>query len=332
MSGMNGTNNMKRKTFREIGLLIFLVALCAFFQMLNNNFLTLENISDMLRNASILGILSVGMMMVLLTGGIDLSIGALLALSGMASSLIVRNNPELNIIFAILAGIGLGAACGLLNGLLVAKGKIIPIIATLGTMNVFRGTTYLISDGAWVSAHQMTKEFKAISTSSVGFVSTLFIIAVIIIVLAYFFLTYTRTGRYIYAVGSNPGNVHLTGIKKDKILFLVYILMGVLASLSGILWVSKFASAQGDTATGYEMTVIAACVLGGVSVSGGSGKISGLILGILLLGVLQNALPLVNVSTFWEDFIEGMIILIAIMLNVFIKRRADRNALCRREI
>jgi rhamnose transport system permease protein len=153
------------------------------------------------------------------------------------------------------------------------------------------------------------------------------VIAIIIYVLFYYFITYTRTGRRIYAVGSNPEAAEITGLPRKRIVTLVYILMGALAGLSGVLWVAKFASAQGDTASGYEMNVIAACVLGGVSVSGGRGKLLGLILGVILFGILANALPLINVSPFWQQAIQGFVILAAIITNVIIKRNNDRAAL-----
>lgn len=321
-----------KKTFRELGLLVFLVILCILFQTLNPTFFTLVNLADMLRNTAILGILAVGMMVVMITGGIDLSIGAVIAFTGMVAALTNQYYPETGPIVPILIGMAIGLGCGVINGVLVAKGGIIPIIATLGMMNVWRGMTYIVSGSSWVSAHQMSDSFKAIATSGIGPLNTLVIISVVVFIVGYYFLEYTRTGRYIYAVGSNEQSAVITGIKKDRILILAYTILGLLAGLAGVLWVSKFASAQGDTASGYEMNVIAACVLGGVSVSGGTGKMGGVILGVLLLGVLQNALPLINVSTFWEDFIQGLIILAAILMNVSVKRRADKLALLRREI
>lgn len=326
------TAKKQRRTFRELGLVIFLIILCVLFQSLNNTFLTIQNLNDMIRNASILAILAMGMMMVIITGGIDLSLGAVVAFTGMVAALTIQYHPEVGPLVAILIGMGIGCGCGLINGVLVAKGRIIPIIATLGMMNVFRGLTYIVSNSSWVSAHQMSDDFKAIATGGLGPLNTLIIIAVAVVLLTWYFLDYTRTGRYIYAVGSNAESAIVTGIKKDRILILAYTLMGVLSGLAGVLWVSKYASAQGDTAQGYEMNVIAACVLGGVSVTGGTGKVIGVVLGVLLLGILQNALPLINVSTFWEDFIQGCIILGAVLLNVTVKRRNDMAALKRREI
>lgn len=318
--------------FRELGLLGFIIILCIFIQTQNQSFLTLENISDILKNTAILGILSVGMMLVIITRGIDLSIGATLALSGMIAAQTVSAYPTVHPIFAILLGVFIGFISGSILGGLVSKGGILPIIATLGMMNVFRGVTFWISDGKWVSAHQMPASFKEIATSTFLGINILVIIAGIIFILYYYLINHTKTGRKIYAVGSNPDSAKISGINTDRVLLLVYANMGALAGLAGVLWVSKFASAQADTATGYELTVIAACVLGGVSIAGGVGKISGIILGTILLGILTNALPLINVSPFWQMAIQGLIILIAVLINALVKRGVDKSNLMRRRI
>lgn len=318
--------------FRELGLFVFIIILSIFIQLRNSSFLTLDNINDMIRNTVILSILSLGMMLVIVTRGIDLSIGATLALSGMISALAVRDNPGMNPIMVVFLGTMIGLICGSIVGLLVSKGRVLPIIASLGMMNVFRGLTFMVSGGRWVSAHQMPEHFKAIATGSIMGINTMIMIALAIYLLFYYFVNYTRTGRYIYAVGSNPESAQISGIENPKILWMVYSLMGSLAGLSGVLWVARFASAQGDTAMGFELNVIAACVLGGVSIAGGSGKISGVILGSLLLGILNNALPLIDVSTFWQQAIQGFIILFAVIVNVFVKRRVDKSNLMRRKI
>ncbi len=320
------------ESFRELGLLVFIVILCAIFQIRNHNFLTLSNIRDLLADTAILGILSVGMMMVLLTGGIDLSIGATLALAGMVSALTVFAIPTISPVLSLLEGIAVGVAAGALIGLLISRFNVLPIIATLGFMNILRGITYVVSGGAWVSSYQMSDGFKSLASGTVLGVRGLVLIAVVIFVIFAYFITQTRTGRQIYAVGSNAAAADISGIPRRRIILLVYVIMGGLAGLAGVLWVAKFASAQGDTATGYELSVIAATVLGGVSISGGSGKVSGLILGTILLGILNNALPLINVSPFWQQAIQGVVILAAVLTNVIVKRNNQRMALRRRAI
>jgi rhamnose transport system permease protein len=318
--------------FRELGLIIFIVVISALVQVRNREFLTLLNISNLLTNAAILSILSVGMMMVLLTGGIDLSIGASMAFTGMVTALTVRSNPNIPVGVLILESTLIGSCVGCVVGILVSRFSILPIIASLGLMNVVRGLTYVVSKGAWVSAYQMPANFKSFATSRVFGINNLIVCAIIIYIAFYFFINFTKTGRRIYAVGSSPEAAVITGLPVKRIVLLVYILMGTLAGLAGILWVIKFASAQGDTALGYEMNVIASCVLGGVSVSGGRGKVFGLLLGVILFGILANALPLINVSAFWQQAIQGFVILFAIITNVIIKRNNDRAALNRREI
>lgn len=323
---------VKIAKFRELGLVGFILLLILFVQLRNPSFLTLENIDDLLTNTAILSILSLGMMLVIVTRGIDLSIGATLALAGMITALTTKNHPDLHPLLLILMGMVIGMFCGAIIGGLVAKMKILPIIATLGMMNVFRGTTFTVSGGKWVSADQMPAHFKAIATGDLFGINHLILIAIIIYVIFFYFVNYTRTGRQIYAVGSNPDSARVSGIQIDRILILVYIIMGGLAGLAGVLWVSKFASAQGDTASGYELTVIAACVLGGVNIAGGVGKISGVLLGSILIGILNNALPLLNVSPFWQMAIQASIILFAVIANALVKRGVARNNLMRRRI
>ncbi|MBK5247155.1 MAG: ABC transporter permease [Peptostreptococcaceae bacterium] len=324
--------SLNLESFREIGLLFFIILLVVIIQFRNPTFLTLDNINSLLINASILGILSVGMMMVLIVRGIDLSIGSTIALSGMITSLTVASFPQIHPLLSIVEGILIGAVVGAISGVIIAKFDVLPIITTLGMMNIVRGLTFLSSGGKWVSAYQMSPAFKAIATGKILGINTLIFIALVIYILFFYFINHTRTGRQIYQVGSNPNAAEISGIPKLRVIWLVYTLMGALAGLAGVLWVSRFASAQGDTAVGYEMSVIAACVLGGVSLSGGSGKVSGLVLGVILLGILHNALPLINVSPFWQQGIQGAVILGAIILNVLVKRNNDRAALSRRVI
>lgn len=324
--------SVKIARFRDLGLLGFIMILAVLVQARNHSFLTGENLNDMIVNTAILSILAVGMMLVIVTRGIDLSIGATLALSGMVTAMTVSVHQGLHPVLLILLGTVVGLVCGAIVGLLVSKAAILPIIASLGLMNVFRGLTFMVSGGKWVSAYQMSPGFKGIATGSILGINNLVFIAIIIYIVFFYFINHTRTGRQIYAVGSNPDSAKISGINISKVLLMVYMIMGALAGLAGVLWVARFASAQGDTAMGYEINVIAACVLGGVSIAGGSGKVSGIILGSLLLGILNNALPLINVSPFWQQAIQGVVILVAVLTNVLVKRGVDWNNLMRRKI
>ena len=320
------------ENLRELGMFIFILILALIIQLRNPVFLSATNLNAILTNTSILAILAVGMMLVLVTRGIDLSIGAIIAFTGMITALTVAANPGMHPLVALLEGSLIGLAVGTVTGALVAYGNILPIIATLGMMNMLRGLTYVISGGQWVSSYQMSEGFKGIATGKTLGLNNLVVIAVCIYLFAAWFIRHTRTGRRIYAVGSNPEAAEVSGLHKKRLILLAYSIMGALAGLSGVLWVAKFASAQGNTALSYELQVIAACILGGVSISGGVGRISGIILGAILLGILNNALPLVNISPFWQLGIQGLTILVAVVTNVLVKRNNEKAALRRREI
>ena len=322
---------------REISLIIVMIAIAVFVQVRSGgNFLTGENITDMLKETSVLAITAVGMMMVIITGGIDLSVGATMALSAMVGSTLLKNsvaagNPTANIIIVLVA-IGIGLVCGFINGILVSRLKILPIIATLGMMNIYRGITYLVADGSWVKQAEMGPGFLGMATGSLFGINNLLIIAVLVYAAAYFFMSRTRTGRRIYAVGNSEESARVSGIKTNRVLTLAYTIMGAVAGLAGILYVCKYGVAQGETCTGYEMNVIAACVLGGVSITGGTGRVPGVLLGAILLGMLNNAMPLIQVSAFWQEAIRGLIILLSIAANALIQRNVEMKALRRRNI
>lgn len=320
-------------SIREWSLIIVMIVIGVFVQIRSGGkFLAVENIGDLFTETAILAILAVGMMMVIITTGIDLSIGAVMALAGMVGTSILKENLSLHPAIIIAISTGIGLLCGFINGILVSKFKILPIIATLGTMNIFRGITYLIANGSWVLQGDMSKEFLGVATGDVFGINNLIIMALVVYVLGYIFLNYTRSGRQIYAVGNSEESAKVSGIKTDRVLVSAYTIMGAIAGFAGILYVCKFAAAQGETATGYEMNVIAACVLGGVSIAGGTGKVQGVLLGALLLGILNNAMPLIQVSTFWQEAIRGLIILMSIVANALIQRNVRMKALRRRNI
>lgn len=310
---------------RELGLLACVLVLATGVFLRNSEFLTGANLHDMIKQSSFLWILAIGMMLVLIIQGIDLSIAANMAFSGMVAALLVRDFPAIPPLVILCIGVVVGGIAGFINGVLIAKGGLLPIIATLGMMYVLRGVTFLISGGRWVSAYQFTEEFQQLAKGDLFGISNLIFVAVLIYLVGYVFIQHTATGRRIYAVGNNPNAAKMSGISKEKITLLVYTLMGVLSGLAGVLWVARFSSAQSNTAMGYEMQIIAACVVGGVSMSGGSGRLFGVFLGALLMGLLHNALPLLNISPFWQDGLQGGIILFTVIMNVIIQRRMDRS-------
>ena len=333
---MNKKFDLKKLTSsREMSLVIVLVVLCAFIQLRNSTFLQPGTIEAMLKNYAVMMIMALGMMCVLLTGGIDIAIGSTLAFSGMFSALIMRDHPGVPVIGGFLISIAVGTVLGAVIGVVISKGKVPPIVATLGFMNIYRGCTYLIADSRWVAAYQIPEGFKAFAQSyylTGGLLNNMITVIIICYVIFFIALKWTTAGRRVYAVGSNAEAAEVSGINVDNVKIGVYSLMGLLSGLGGALWVSLYASAQGDMATGLEMDVIAACVVGGVSLNGGRGTVPGVFLGGLIMAIIGKALPLIGVSQFWQSAIKGLIILFAVILNVITQRTMDKNALKRREM
>lgn len=325
----------KLTSSREMSLVIVLILLCAFIQFRNSSFLTVKTITDMLQNYSVTMILALGMMCVLLIGGIDISIGSSLAFSGMVTALMMRDGLFSNTFIGFFAAVAAGTLCGLVVGAIIARGGVLPIIATLGLMNIYRGITYLVANNRWVAAYQIPEAFKAFAQSkslTFGLLNNLIAIMVLCYIVFFIIMKWTRMGRKIYAVGSNPEAAQVSGIRIKNIKLFVYGLMGALAGLAGAMWVSFYASAQGDMATGIEMDVIAACVIGGVSLSGGRGTVAGVFLGSLTMAIIGKALPLIGVSQFWQSAIKGAIIIFAVIINVITQRVINKNNLRRREM
>jgi rhamnose transport system permease protein len=315
---------------REIGIFVFLVALVIVVSLRSPNFLTVENLRDILLDIAILSIVAIGQTMVIITRGIDLSVASGLALSGMIVGMTISGNQSLPPALTLLMGVGIGLALGAFNGILVTKGRVPPIIATLGTLSIYRGLVFAISGGAWVDAAEMPESFKLLARGSILGIPNLVFFAAAVALIFYYFLNHTRTGREIYAVGSNPLAAQVGGIRVDRILFLVFLLSGLLYGMAGVLWVSRYASAQSDSAVGFELQTVAASVVGGVNIFGGSGTIPGVLLGSLLLGVIINALNLVRISPFWKLAVQGLVILLAVVSDALISRRLQRAAALRR--
>jgi rhamnose transport system permease protein len=272
------------------------------------------------------------MLLVLLIGGIDISIGAIVALSGMSTSLLMRDGIIKDPLVAYLFSTMVGAICGLIIGIVISKGKVIPIIATLGMQYIFRGLTYFISGTLWVSADKMLPGYKAFAQGSMLGIPNLFWIVIVLFVVMLVFLKWTGFGRQIYEVGSNPDAAKISGINIDRVKTLVYTINGAIAGLAGAMYTSLYASAQGNMATGAEMDVIAACVIGGVSLNGGQGNAFGVLLGAITIAIISKSLSLVGIDAFWQRALKGAVILLAVLVNVLVQRNAARKALEGREI
>jgi rhamnose transport system permease protein len=310
--------------FREAGISVFILILVVLVSLRAPAFLSVDNFKDILLNISILMIVALAQTMVIITHGIDLSVGSMIGLVGMMVAFTVKQNPEMPVFSAVLLGMALGAVLGSFNGVIITFGKVPPIIATLGTLSIYRGLVFFYSQGTWINSFELPAAFKSLSKGTPLGLPNVVIIALLVALAVHYFLNYTRTGRAIYAVGSNPDAAQYSGIRKQRIIFLVYLLSGLLAGLAAVLWVSRFESAQTNTALGFELQSVAASVVGGVSISGGVGTVPGVMLGALLLGIIQNSLTLIRISPFWQLAAQGLLILIAVLSDKWILNRVER--------
>jgi len=310
---------------REVGISIFILLLVTVVSLRSPGFLTADNFRDILLNISILVIVALAQTMVIITKSIDLSVGSMIGLTAIMVSFMVKQFPEFSPISAILLGMALGSVLGMFNGLVIAYGKVPPIIATLGTLSIYRGLVFLYSRGSWVNSFEMSESFKLLSKGTPLGLPNIILFAIAAVILVYYFLNYTRTGRDIYAIGSNADAAQFVGIRKERIILLVYVLSGIACGLGGVLWASRFESAQTNTALGFELQTVAASIIGGVNISGGVGTVPGVLLGTLLLGIIQNSLPLVRISPFWQLALQGLLILIAVVTDSLIQRGIRRR-------
>ena len=288
------------------------------------SFATPGNLADVFNNTAILMILALGQMVVILTRSIDLSIASNVALSGMVVALVNQAMPGIPVPVLILAAPLLGLAFGAINGFLVWKLDIPAIVVTLGTLTIYRGTTFLIAGGTWVNADEMTPEFIAGTRIELLGLPLLSWAAIVIAIAFYVLMTRTPIGRSIYAIGVNPTASVYAGINVGRTKFIAFCISGLVAGLCGYLWVSRYVIASSETAAGYELQVIAACVIGGVSIAGGVGTVSSALLGALFLGVINSALPVIGVSPFWQMAISGAAIILAVVLNARGEKRGGR--------
>ena len=297
------------------GIIVALLVLCIFLSvnpLTSFSFLTQKNVFNVLRQISTNLYLACGMTMVIILGGIDLSVGSIIALSGcLAAGCVSRYN--LPIAVAILVGILVGLVVGMFNGWVIAKTTIPPFIVTLATMNIAKGLAYVYTGGSPVRV--VTKEWQFIGAGYIGPVPTPVVILVLVLIITAIIMNKTKLGRHLYAVGGNAQAAQFSGISVAKVKFLVHTYSGIMAGLAGVVLASRMYSGQPTAGDGAEMDAIAAVVVGGTSMAGGSGKIGGTIIGGLIIGVLNNGLNLMNVNSFWQYVVKGCVILLAVYVD-----------------
>lgn len=298
---------------REMGPFIGLVILFIVLAVLNNDFINPANIKNLLRQVSINALIAFGMTFVILTGGIDLSVGSILALSSafMASAITNGMNPEVAVLLSVVAGVGLG----LVNGIIIAYGKVVPFIATLATMTVYRGATLVFTNGNPISGLTTDAVFKAIGQGYLLDIPVPAIIMLFTFGILYLVLGKTPLGCQTYAVGGNEKVSFISGIKINRVKIFAYALSGCLCALAGVILTSRLNSAQPTAGVGYELDAIAAVVLGGTSMSGGKGSVSGTLIGALIIATLNNGLNILNVSSFYQQVVKGIVILLAVLMD-----------------
>ncbi|MGI6506942.1 MAG: ABC transporter permease [Saccharofermentanales bacterium] len=321
-------NNKYIDLIKRYGMFLVLIALVVFFTITSERFLTTGNIFNIARQISMTSIAAVGMTFVLLTGGIDLTIGSQLTLVNIVGAWLIING-KVNPVLACAIAILMSTTIGFFNGLIIAKIKMPPMVATLSMMIILEGVAYLICGGLPIFGFD--KSFSTLGQGYVWIIPIPVIIMVIILILGTFILNSTYFGRYFYAVGSNEDAANLSGINVVKIKYLVYTLSGFFCGIAGIIMLSRTNSGQVLSGKGYEMDVLTSCVLGGVSVSGGYGRISNVVVGTLILGVLANGLVMLNVSHYAQMVLKGAVLLVAVAFDCIQKNREKTVVLSRED-
>lgn len=301
---------------RRFGTVAGLASLCAVLWILTPHFLTVSNLLNVVEQTSINAIVAVGMTFVIISGGIDLSVGSIVALSGVALGALLQSGQPLPV--AILAAMGTGVACGLSNGALVSLGRLPPFIATLGMMSVARGAALLFTEGRPVSG--FNEGFRSIATGSIGFIPAPVVVMIVVYLIAHVVLTRTTFGRYVYAIGGNEEATRLAGVAVRFHKTVIYGIAGLTSAVAAVVLTARLNSAQPIAGMMYELDAIAATVIGGTSLMGGEGRLAGTLVGALIMGVLRNGLNLLGVSSFLQQIVIGAVIVGAVLMDAALKR------------
>jgi rhamnose transport system permease protein len=320
-----GARRLTERIFRirELGIVVALAILIAVTAALEPRFIEADSLRTLAVNASIFAILAAGQTLVIITRNVDLSQGSVLGLAAFMAGDLLSNNPDLPIPVVFVLGMALGAACGLLNGVLTTWGQVPALVVTLGTLYVFRGLAFLWTDGRQVNAEKLPDSFLSLGTDSILGVPILVLIALVVILAVGQWLRDFRSGRELYAIGSNPEGARLAGVRSDRRVLTAFVLAGALAGLGGVLFTARFATVDATAGAGYELTVIAAAVVGGVAIFGGTGSVYGAALGALLLGTITSSLIVLKVEAFWQQAAIGALLLLAIAFDRLIGLRVE---------
>jgi rhamnose transport system permease protein len=309
---------------REVLLFAIIAIMVAMVTIRSPGFGQPDNLVYIFNDTAVLAMLACGQLLVILTRSIDLSTASNLALTGMVAALINAAMPGIPVEVLILGCLVFGGLLGAFNGVLVWKLNIPPIVVTLGTLTIYRGFVFLVSGGTWVNAVEMSARFKELTRIEFLGLPMLSWFAIVTIALFVLLMTKTPLGRAFYAAGINPTAATYAGIDVGRTKFIAFTINGMVSGLAGYLWVSRYVIASVDVAQGLELQVIAACVIGGVSIAGGIGTVGGAVLGALFLGVINNALPVIGVSPFWQMAISGAAIITAVIFNARSERKRGR--------
>src|SRR3954463_13195476 len=308
---------------RELGIVAALALLIAVTAILEPRFIETNSLRNLALNSAIFAILAVGQTLVIVTRNVDLSVGSVLGLTAYLAGDLLSKHPGMALPLVFVLGMALGAACGLFNGILVTWGQVPALVVTLGTLYAFRGLAFLWTNGTQVNAETLPDSFLNLGTDSVLGVPFLVLIALVVLVLVGQWLRDYRAGRELYAIGSNPEGARLAGVRSERRVLTAFVLAGMLAGLGGVLFTARFGTVDATAGTGYELTVIAATVVGGVAIFGGTGSVYGAALGALLLGTITSSLIVLRVEAFWQQAAIGALLLLAIAFDRFVGLRVE---------
>ncbi len=300
---------------REFGIIAVLAIFVGVTTAIQPRFLDDQNIKFVLLNTTIFALLALGETMVVVTRNIDLSVGSLLGLSAFLSSEVLSEHRGIPVVVAFLVGLGIGAGWGILHGLIVAVAKVPSLVVTLATLYIIRGIDVVIAGGTEVVANSLPSSFLGMSTASFAGVPVLAVVVACVVGVGAFYLRSFRSGRELYAIGSNPEGARLAGIPSGRRVFTAFVVSGSIAGVAGVLWASYYGTIDSTAGTNYELQVVAAVVVGGVAIFGGSGSAIGAAFGALLLATIDQALYVLGISSFWDQAISGLLIVLAIALD-----------------